>query len=91
MKTLRLTNTERAMFGVFARSFGRFLSSREIVDGTYANDPNGGPINADNCIAVALVKFRKKLGAVGLEIDAVPGPGGGRRMVWAKTGRAAKK
>lgn len=79
------------MFGVFASRFGSLLTSREIADAVYADHPDGGPEYADISIAVTLMRFRKKLIGTGLEIDARAGPGGGRRMVWAKTGRAAKK
>lgn len=90
-RTLRLNKSERAMFGVFASRFGAFLSTRELADAVYADHPDGGPEHADSCIHVAMSRFKSKVAASGLEIDTQPGPGGGRRMVWAKTGRAAKK
>lgn len=90
-KTLRLTKAERAMFGVFASRFGSFLTAQDIASAVYADDPNGGPLWADSCVAVFMGNFRTKLRAKGLDIEARLGRQGGRRMIWAKTGRAAKK
>ncbi|RJT42032.1 winged helix family transcriptional regulator [Mesorhizobium waimense] len=90
-KTIRLTRKERALFAIFAGNFGKFLSAGEIVDVLYADDPDGGPEMAENSLSVGMRNFKEKIRARGLDIDVKLGRGGGRRMTWAKTGRAAKK
>lgn len=90
-RMLRLTRKERALFDIFANNFGRFISSSDIVGAMYADDPDGGPDTAENSLCVGMPKFKEKLRTRGLDIDVKRGRGGGRRMVWAKTGRAAKK
>ncbi|MDX8492949.1 winged helix-turn-helix domain-containing protein [Mesorhizobium sp. VK22B] len=91
VRTLRLTRHERAMFQVFAENFGTFLTGPQLVDAMYADDPTGGPDTAENSISVRMKVFREKLRKGGLDIDVRQGRGGGRRLVWAKTGRAARK
>lgn len=90
-RKLRLSWQQRAMFDVFAGNFGKFISGRQIADVIYADDPDGGPVNAENVISVPMPSFREKLRKHGLDIDTKLGRGGGRRMVWAKSGRTARK
>ncbi|TIW90592.1 MAG: winged helix-turn-helix domain-containing protein [Mesorhizobium sp.] len=90
-KTLKLTTSERAIFDFLAGRFGEIMSAQDIAGGIYADDADGGPLYAESCVGVFVMGLRRKLRTVGLDVEGRPGRNGGRRLVWAKTGRAAKK
>src|SRR4051812_23826435 len=81
-RMLRLSPKERALYDALARRFGRWTSWQDLASVVYADDPNGGPDDAENSINVAIHYLKKKIAARGLVIDATFGSGGGRRMVW---------
>jgi hypothetical protein len=39
---------------------GRITSLSELVDYVYREDPEGGPLGAGNCVAVAIMKLRRR-------------------------------
>jgi len=39
---------------------GRFVPTSELIAWLYADDPEGGPLSAINCVAVAVVRLRQR-------------------------------
>jgi hypothetical protein len=56
-------------------------SSHQIADYVYADDPNGGPLDASNSIIVTIIKMRPLLKLMGLNIRGRVGVGGGYTLV----------
>jgi DNA-binding response OmpR family regulator len=64
--------TERtfAILLILAASQGRPVSTREIVQFLWADDPAGGPITAEKSVLVNMYRLRRTLGAFGIAIES---------------------
>jgi len=81
---IAVTPTERRIFDYFARHFGAWVQTADIVNSVYADDPNGGPDTAESSVNGLIARLRPKLQSVGLRIDGGSGRAG-RRMVWVQS------
>ena len=63
---------------------GNYVSLKEIIEAVYFDDPEGGPLCADNCIGVFMHKMRKLLSHVGVDIEGWRGEGGFRLAIGDK-------
>lgn len=59
---------QRTILDALAEAYPRFVQTSFIIDRLYGDDPNGGPICADNIIANRVVHLRRKLAAYGWTI-----------------------
>ena len=53
----------RLMLGVstlLAVERGRVISTEQLIDWLYGDDPNGGPVFARECVAVAVLRLRAR-------------------------------
>lgn len=74
------------------RSFGEWVTRRDLIDAAYCEDPDGGPDSANSTMAVTINRIRKRVRLVGLELDGRSWAGS--RLRWAApaataSGRAA--
>lgn len=78
----RVTPLEGRILGAIWRGKGRPVQNERIFNAMYADDPDGGPSQAQMYLAfkVALCRLRKKLDGTGIEVDNV-GSGRGYRLV----------
>jgi hypothetical protein len=76
-----LSKRERAICGLLARSFGKWIATERLIAHLYESDPNGGPDDAEGTVRVLVHHTRKKLLAGGLAIESHPGSG--YRLAWA--------
>lgn len=74
----RLSKLERAILDTVVRRPG--LPSVEIAARIYADRPDGGPLTANNCVTVAVVRANRKLRPLGLQLRAGRGAGHGYRL-----------
>ncbi len=89
-RVARLSTLELRLFDIFCRRFGRYVEADTLAYLLYADDPNGGPITANEVIGVTVSRLRKKLLPFGLTIDGMMGRGSsGRRLVWIEIKQAA--
>lgn len=68
------------MVDLLAKTPGRFVSTDRIATYVWRRDPNGGPINANVCLANLLSYNRRKLKALGYRIEGRLGRYGGYRL-----------
>lgn len=76
LRYIRVTTLQRQVLDVLINAFPRTLSTRQIADRVYADDPNGGPDKAEGCIEVSLYRIRKVIKHVGWTAGT-SGPHGG--------------
>jgi DNA-binding response OmpR family regulator len=89
-KVARLSSFEHRLFDIFRRRFGRYVEADQIAYLLYADDPNGGPLYANEVIGVTVTRLRRKLQPFGLTIDGMMGRGSsGRRLIWIADKQAA--
>lgn len=63
---VRFTDKEAQIVDALWRRRNRpFNNKREMADTVYADDPDGGPEDADNLMSVFVCRIRPKLAAVG--------------------------
>ncbi|MGI9485420.1 MAG: hypothetical protein ACR2RF_05970 [Geminicoccaceae bacterium] len=54
---------------------GHFVPTQLLIDAVYYDDPEGGPLTANNCIRVMLHRMRKLLAKVDVQLDGCQGTG----------------
>lgn len=67
---MNLPRRERQILEVLVRSTGRPTFMSKIIDELYADDPDGGPENAEGCAQTHISKLRRKLRPHGWLIDS---------------------
>lgn len=73
LRHVKVRPVQRKVLDVLINSFPKDLSVRQIADRVYADDPNGGPDGAENCVSVYLNGIRKAVKPLGW----TAGTGGG--------------
>lgn len=68
-----LAGKQRAIYQVIARAGSLGISTTEIIDVVYANDPNGGP--TWNAVSATVSIINRKIGRFGLAIKSEKGWG----------------
>jgi hypothetical protein len=58
-----------------ARSFGQFVPWQGVAAAMYADDPDGGSLNAQNICTIQISHLRKRLSPFGLAIESHQGRG----------------
>jgi DNA-binding response OmpR family regulator len=71
----KLSSKQRALFDVLAKASGRVVRHDFIHEYLWGDDPNGGPENAKNVLAVMVSNSNVKLMAVDYRIVNVWGVG----------------
>lgn len=71
LRYVRVTPFQRKVLDVLINTFPKALSARQIADRVYADDPNGGPENSENCISVRLYAIRKAIKHLGWTAGAL--------------------
>lgn len=51
------------------KNFGSWVHRKRLIDAVYHDDPDGGPDDANNCIAVTVNRIRHLIKPLGLVID----------------------
>lgn len=69
LETLRLPRRERAILEYLMENERKFVSPSRLADATYAEETDGGPLQADNCIMSHVSKLRRKLKNLGWTIE----------------------
>lgn len=82
LDSVRLSPQQRVICNELARKFGKWVRTETLIIALFAADPNGGPLNVSNHIAVLVHYLRKRLASTGFEIE-LGRSGAQRRMVWA--------
>lgn len=84
LASLPLTSRGRRLCQVLFKNFGKWVPAEHLVEVLYADDPEGGPQTAFNCLANQLGRINRSLRVHGLEVRAPHrGPGGEhRRLFW---------
>jgi hypothetical protein len=62
-------------------SFGSWVTRGDLIDAAFVDDPNGGPDNANNFMAVTVNRMRRRVRLFGFEIDGKAWYGS--RLRWA--------
>lgn len=70
-----LTPLEMAIMTPLVKAYPRGMTARQLADIVYAEDPNGGPLQADRCIAVHMFYIRAKIKPLGWHVGGVRGRG----------------
>lgn len=65
LRHVRVTPFQRKVLDVLINTFPKALSARQLANRVYADDPNGGPENSENCISVYLCRIRKAIQPLG--------------------------
>lgn len=65
LRHLSLPPRERQVLDVLINAYPRPLSTRQIVDRVYGDDPSGGPETAENAVRVYMWRLRQKLETFG--------------------------
>lgn len=61
---------------------GHFISTEEMIEAAYFDDPEGGPVWADGCVKVAFHKARQILRRIGVDVQGDRGRGhSGYRLI----------
>ncbi|WP_164743056.1 winged helix-turn-helix domain-containing protein [Mesorhizobium sp. Z1-4] len=72
-------NTDSPVFHSIVRRLawrpGLFVGTAELVDYVYRDDPDGGPLDANKCIQIAITRYRQQLEPLGWEIKTRFGRG----------------
>jgi DNA-binding response OmpR family regulator len=63
------------------RNFGSWVPRKELIDFAFADDPDGGPLDANNFMAVTVNRIRRRLRLFGFELDGKAWYGS--RLRWA--------
>lgn len=83
LATVRLSPMERRLCEYLAERFGKWIDREKIEDAVYADDPNGGPENANQCIRWFAFRANRKLAPHGLTVESQLGQGAtARRLMW---------
>ena len=61
---------QRRIIDVLAKTYPRGLSAIDIASRVYASDPDGGPMSADNAVAVHLHGARRAIRQYGWTVGA---------------------
>lgn len=80
-KRVRLPNKSGAAIARLFQSAGSWVSMSQLIDACYFDDPEGGPVTADNCVRVRVFKMRRLLGKLGIRIDGKQGCPIGYRLI----------
>lgn len=84
IRDVRLPPIQKRMLEVLAASMGQLIPADRLVDVAYGDDPEGGPLDARNCVASHIKRLKPKIAAYGLAIEGKQN-GSGRRLVWAQS------
>ncbi|MGI9410259.1 MAG: hypothetical protein ACR2OV_09315 [Hyphomicrobiaceae bacterium] len=76
---VRLSNRIGAAIARLFTDAGQYVATEELVDCVYYDDPEGGPLTADNCIAVNMVRVNQLLLSLPAYVEGCPWKG--RRLV----------
>ena len=72
---LKLTPRQRDMYRALQKAGQRGLLIQELINKVYADEPDGGPMTANNVVQVQKMHMQKKLSAFGLQITTTRGHG----------------
>jgi hypothetical protein len=71
----------RRIAEALGRHTGEWRTASQLADEVYADDPDGGPINAAKSIqAIICISLRAALRRAGLELESYPSRSGGYRL-----------
>lgn len=76
LKHVPLPRSERLILDMFIDAFPREVATRSIVNALWGLDPNGGPIDPENNIAVFLSRTNRRLRSLGWRVAAPKGRNG---------------
>lgn len=80
---LKIDRQMRQIAEFLAMRFGTFVSRDRLCDLIYAEDPDGGPLNADSTVSVRICGLRRCLKRTALQIETEYKTGW--RMTWRAT------
>lgn len=69
----RLPPLVRRVVDVLLRSYPRTMSFRRLADLVYADDPNGGPDQAERCLSSSIAQARHEIAKTGWRIGGASG------------------
>lgn len=67
--------------------FGEYVPRRDLIDHVFGNDPDGGPLAADDVVRKLVRDLRRRLAVRGFELIGLPRHG--TRLAWREPGEAA--
>lgn len=67
-KRIRLPPKPGAVIALLFAARGGIVSHEELIGAASFDDPEGGPLCADNCLKVGICRVRKLLAGTGAEI-----------------------
>jgi hypothetical protein len=65
LRHVRVTPFQRKVLDVLINTYPRPMSARQLAARVYADDPNGGPEDSENCVSVYLFRIRKAIKPMG--------------------------
>ena len=73
IKGMKMSRMEKRIFEIVQKRTPHGITSADLLDYVYAEDPNGGPEYPDISLKTTICRFNKKLGQFGYRIKAHPG------------------
>lgn len=67
----QLPPVQSAVLRALSADFGSYIPTHRLVTRVWANDPSGGPANANVCVSQAVARFRPRAADYGLAVDVL--------------------
>lgn len=70
-----------AAIALLYQANGEYVETPDLIDAAYFDDPEGGPLCADECVKVAFCKARRLLSKMSVTLEGRRGRGGYRLIL----------